>query len=69
MSARTPIGAANRADLFGRGQVEEEKGFAEEATPINDDGPLQLEHMVGYSGEYRGTVQFLPNNESIYVMR
>lgn len=35
----------------------------------NDNDPLQLEHMLGYAGEYRKTILALPGHENIYVKR
>lgn len=36
---------------------------------INENDPLQLEHMLGYAGEYRKTCIALPGNEQLYVKR
>jgi len=68
MSARAPVGASNRSDLFGRRSDETKNP---EPAPDNleamSDDPLQLEHMLGYSGEFRGIVQMLRRDENIYV--
>ena len=34
-----------------------------------EDDPLQLEHILGYAGDYRNTVLALPGNENLYVKR
>ncbi len=36
---------------------------------VNDTDPLQLEHMLGYAGEYRKTVLALPGHDQLYVKR
>lgn len=33
----------------------------------NEDDPLQLEHIIGYAGDYRHTIKTLPQNENIYL--
>ena len=73
MSARAPVGASNRSDLFtSRTQnndfVQHEKfvGSAEEDNHFDTSSPLQLEHMLGYSGESRRTVVASQNDENIY---
>jgi hypothetical protein len=32
-----------------------------------DDNPLQLEHMMGYSGDFKHTVLAISHNENIFV--
>lgn len=32
-----------------------------------ESDPLQLEHMVGYCGDYHKTVLFLPSNEQVFI--
>jgi hypothetical protein len=34
-----------------------------------DDDPLQLEHMLGFAGNYRDTVMFTPLDDNLYVKR
>jgi hypothetical protein len=34
-----------------------------------EDDPLQLEHMLGYSGNFRRTALGLPNRDNYYVKR
>jgi hypothetical protein len=34
-----------------------------------DQDPLQLEHMLGYAGDYRKTVLSLPQNDQLIVKR
>lgn len=36
---------------------------------VNENDPLQLEHMLGYAGEYRKTCIALPGNDQLYVKR
>jgi hypothetical protein len=31
--------------------------------------PLQLEHMLGYCGDYRKTVLCMPNDENMFIRR
>eukprot|EP01036_Dinobryon_divergens_P045895 gene45895-61341_t len=70
MSARAPVGASNRSDLFGgHGHIENENKIdpsANDDEPIGDD-THQLEHMLGYAGEFRGVVLSLPHDESSYI--
>lgn len=77
MSARS----SNKADLFSArsvaGKKEEEKSPGKlsniaESPYINqnyntDNSPLQLEHMLGYAGNYRKTVLAISSNENLYV--
>jgi len=71
MTARAPVGAANRAELFSndqdyQGKNDEDKVF-DDANSSGD--PLQLEHMLGYAGDYRSTVLALPYDENLYIKR
>lgn len=34
-----------------------------------EEDPLQLEHMLGYAGDFRKTVLSMPNNDDLYVKR
>ena len=45
--------------------VQERSEFKNDAK--DDDEPLQLEHMMGYSGKHLGTVLALPNDENRFV--
>ena len=81
MSARGPVGATNRADLFSSRSQPSQR----EADPIPsssrdrlqgdygvasaEEDPLQLEHMLGYAGNFRKTLLSLPCDENIYVKR
>ena len=82
MSARSARGASERQDLFGpangTGINLEQKNSSEGKQGQYDEGdangivfpdkdPLQLEHMLGFAGNYRSTVLCLPNDESTYV--
>ena len=89
LSARAPVGASARSELFsGRsnsgnvGVPMPSVASADDRLPSNrdrlqsdygvgaqEDDPLQLEHMLGYSGDYRRTVLALPNKENVYVKR
>jgi hypothetical protein len=82
MSSRT-VGASNRADLFSsRDQVEKtvDGEFSPNAKQreiseaygmdgTNNDDPLQLEHILGYAGDFRNTIICLPGNENLYIKR
>lgn len=37
--------------------------------PAMEEDPLQLEHMLGYSGNFRRTVLALPHDDNLYVKR
>lgn len=52
------------SDLIDRGATYEQYGLQGEA-----QDPLQLEHMLGYAGEYRKTVLSLPSDDQLYVKR
>jgi len=67
MSSRAPVGATNRADLFGK---RDEDQIPRDPEP--DDGknePLQLEHILGYAGDYRNTVVASALDEHYFVKR
>lgn len=82
MSARAPVGASNRSDLFSqrstdaRGSARNEAkdatadeykhGGSDQQEEMNDD-PLQLEHMLGYPGDYSRTVLSFPHDENMYI--
>lgn len=64
------------------GKSSRETGRAEETIPSSrermqdeygvsgaDEDPLQLEHILGYAGDYRGTLLALPSNPDLYVKR
>ena len=74
MSARRPEGAMGRPELFQAAakvgqvdakQVPERSEFKGDTK--DDDEPLQLEHMMGYSGKHLGTVVAMPNDENRFV--
>ena len=86
MSARAPVGASNRADLFssrtGAVESKDPESKANEPSSPNakqkqlqeaygmSDGsndPLQLEHMLGFAGDYRRTILALNGDENRYV--
>lgn len=79
MSARAPIGASNRSDLFtsrssGRQDTQEHRKVSveqeyEAKQEEEDDDPLQLEHMLGYSGVFPKTVIASPYDENTFVKR
>ncbi len=50
------------ADTYGLGESskDEDKEYQD---------PLQLEHILGYAGDYRRTILCLPGNENLYVKR
>jgi len=80
MSARAPLGATSRPDLFHSARSETksqiESKQAEQKENFNtdygiegdaDDSPLQLEHMIGFSGDFRRPVVMSPSNENLFV--
>lgn len=82
MSARAPVGASARSELFtsrssaGEGKSDHVRGGnAEERVVddemVNDDdaGPLQMQHMTGYAGDYRQTVLAAARDENMYIKR
>lgn len=85
MSARAPIGSSNRADLFSaRGDVKsgmnsarseaksqlDEKGHDDkEYGSVDESDPLQLEHMLGFAGDFRKTVLTSPFQENVFIKR
>jgi hypothetical protein len=71
MSARAPVGATNRSDLFTSRTGREEKDVYQpppgESEPSHDnDSPLQLEHMLGYSGDYKFSLAVSRRDENVY---
>lgn len=44
-------------------------GQPEETNVLQDDPPLELEHMIGYTGHYRSTMLFHPKEEGMYISR
>jgi hypothetical protein len=74
MSAR---GASARSDLFtarsGDAKTGRSEGKQDDMSnygPQEDDGnPLQLEHMLGFAGNYRKTVLASPVDENVYIKR
>jgi hypothetical protein len=83
MSARNPVGASNRSDLFSsRSEVklqntepvstrdENRRRLQDEyGTSDPEDDPLQLEHMLGYAGDFRKTVLTAPYDDNVYIKR
>lgn len=89
MSARAPVGASSRPELFNAqradsksGTAIEEKGSDADAALADEElhgryglsdygekSPLQLEHMIGFAGNYRNTVQMSPINDTMYIRR
>ena len=74
MSGRGPVGASNRSDLFtsrsdAQSTARESKNDEYPADEIDDQNPLQLEHMLGYAGDYRKTVLASPHNENVFMKR
>jgi hypothetical protein len=67
MSARL-VGTPNRNDFL-KNEAEAYENQPPVGAVIMGDDPLQLEHMVGYAGNFKGTVQFLPNNDNCYIKR
>jgi hypothetical protein len=80
MSARAPVGASARSELFtarsdaGEGKYDHVRGNAEEKVAddeVNEEdaGPLQMQHMTGYAGDYRQTVLAAARDENMYIKR
>ena len=77
MSARAPVGASARQELFsarGRaveeGKLDDVRGEGkDDASPSFDDelGPLQMQHIMGYAGDYRQTVLASVRDENVYI--
>ena len=73
MSARS--GNTNRSDLF-TARSENVKNDANsnpeskwDSSKTENDDPLQLEHMLGFSGNYKSTLCAIPFNENMYIKR
>jgi hypothetical protein len=76
-------GASNRMDLFkeagaittSRRDAEKNKSDAEHGAGSTEDmdndssNPLHLEHMLGYSGDYKKTLIASPSDENVYFKR
>jgi len=73
-SARREKGAAGRPELFvqerdfvsameAKSQDEGKRGDG----PSDENDPLQLEHMMGYSGAYIQTVLAIPGNDNVFA--
>jgi hypothetical protein len=76
MSARSATGASHRSDLFsarseintGReSKYDEYDGKEQEAA--DEQNPLQIEHMLGYAGDYRKTILASPSEEGVFMKR
>ena len=73
-SARREKGAAGRPELFARdgeqtqNAAPESKAADMQNAPLQDDSdPLQIEHMMGFSGAYRNLVHSVIKNEDFFV--
>ncbi len=78
MSARAPVGISNRASLFDSARNQPTEEPIQEnttnmheimGTPRPEDDPLQLEHMIGYAGLFKGTLLAVPNRENTFIKR
>ena len=82
MSARSAAPSSRRAELFAQAGSEEKGGEAtpsqrqqQQQQPLQqqapqeegDDSPLQLEHILGYAGEFRNNCILLPGESMHYV--
>ncbi len=74
--SRSATGASNRSDLFSaRSDAQStarESKYDEYEQPqevVDDQNPLQLEHMLGYAGDYRRTILASPSHENIFMKR
>ena len=75
MSSRNAVGASHRSDLFtsrsdltGR-ESKQDEYEAKQQEQEDNNNPLQLEHMLGYSGDYRKTILASPSNENVFMKR
>ncbi len=41
----------------------------EQSFKVDDNDPLQLEHMIGYGGEYRKSLIAMPHDDQCYIKR
>ena len=80
MSARGQGVLTNRSELFapstgrtGEGESKDGRLSARDRLQyeVGDDesDPLQLEHMLGYTGKHKQTVVALPQDENMYIKR
>ena len=60
--AAPKIGEEDAKQVPGVPERSESKGDAKD-----DNEPLQLEHMMGYSGKHLGTVVAMPNDENRFI--
>ena len=72
MSARRAEGAMGRPELFAAVEKKVEapatgEGSYGEQKESDEEEPLQLEHMMGYSGTHRNTVLAIPGNDNIFI--
>ena len=72
MSARGgPSGTSNRADLFSSARKVESNDASPERNEFDleddDQNPLQIDHVMGYAGDYPQTILALNSNENTYV--
>jgi WD40 repeat protein len=49
------------------GQQQQQRNPDFQPNAVNDSDPLQLEHMLGYAGDFRKTVLALPGSDQLYV--
>lgn len=76
MSGRGPVGASNRADLFtsrsdaqSTGRESKNDEYDHKHDDVDDQNPLQLEHMLGYAGDYHKTILASPHDENVFMKR
>lgn len=76
MSARSAVGASNRSDLFtsrsevnNTGRESKNDDYDKQPEEVDDQNPLQLEHMLGYAGDYKKTILASPCNENVFLKR
>lgn len=77
MSARTNI--SNKSELFSSRSARKDEGKSPgkessiadspygNPSHHSENNPLQLEHMLGYAGDYKKTVIAVPSNENLYI--
>ena len=75
MSARSATGASNRSDLFSArseintGRDSKQDDYDSKYQEEDEHNPLQLEHMLGYPGDYKKTILASPYDESVFMKR
>lgn len=62
MSAKKPASSSSAQQTHAQEQLQQQEPGAEE-----DESPLQLEHILGFAGEFRGNCVLIPGKDNFYV--